>query len=884
MADEDDWSGSDLEEDDEDEDLAGLTTNQKRLLYLISLHSHPAQSVDDEERWVRDVPLMVLIYEGIVMQVFDFDYAPASKFVNGKRIYFNTSQEGRSDVDFLREEELVNGLKMTSAYFLPVTAYQVSEKGLKLLGKVRKADKEAVHDLAYAPQSRDLLRPTWHITEHDDEEEEEKPPHHEDEVKNSGEFYLEVAADAATQFEPRLSSVTDTEDVSYVSSAYVPQCLRDGGRPTMSNAHRAHECGSADSGLRDDLDEVITLNSVSIIVSEYVPCGSNQIVTLNANLGSMDRVQGGLFSDIVDSAEGDANFSVPVGLTSVNILDFHPTRHVNIEAEIHEPVTDGVVQVETFGISVSHMGTMFYGMQIEAVMNRIKDNISIDHLARLLVDVHKDSSGIVDSITAAHQNDLMDVVFVGDRHNRPKFNLIIANEITPHLTAEEYMDKGEYENELKQVIGDTRSAFDISEHDTLIFGEDGILVAGPNSRHHEPLLCSFMALSGMEVFVRSVFRRIFILLHDMDQLEKSIRTAARDPDTVDGNAQAMERLTEHLILMDEVVTSLEEGFESVIVPSEPPEQAGRSLYERLAIPALKSDVALRINDLKKTVANAKYKIALVEKMYRRVVEANRERTQIGLMEQTKVLANIEKVNEQSRRAVEVTQIMLAGLLAFAVCDRLTGEWSVLGMMTNLEERNEDNQLVGDTTIGQWPIEMKNYLFDYPGVWFAINMGVWLLLGIGITVLLKMSAYRFNGKMYLKWRINRTFNVKKFKLYLTRKRQGSKCKIVEERRIYGQEWSGSRQQDGDLVSISWMPPKMKTSWGCKCTLTALFDETNEKLMELSVEYPRRQTGKLRFNGTELKIRLEAELKTAGVFEVAAHADYASKSAIKMASIH
>ena len=37
-------------------------------------------------------------------------------------------------------------------------------------------------------------------------------------------------------------------------------------------------------------------------------------------------------------------------------------------------------------------------------------------------------------------------------------NLIMANEITPHLTAEEYMDKGEYENELKQVIGDTKVA------------------------------------------------------------------------------------------------------------------------------------------------------------------------------------------------------------------------------------------------------------------------------------------------------------------------------------------------------------------------------------------------------------------------------------------
>ncbi len=34
---------------------------------------------------------------------------------------------------------------------------------------------------------------------------------------------------------------------------------------------------------------------------------------------------------------------------------------------------------------------------------------------------------------------------------RVQINLIVANEITPHLTAEEYMDKGDNENELKQV-------------------------------------------------------------------------------------------------------------------------------------------------------------------------------------------------------------------------------------------------------------------------------------------------------------------------------------------------------------------------------------------------------------------------------------------------
>ena len=38
----------------------------------------------------------------------------------------------------------------------------------------------------------------------------------------------------------RESTVTDTEDVSYVSSPYLPNCLRHGGRESVSNADKAH--------------------------------------------------------------------------------------------------------------------------------------------------------------------------------------------------------------------------------------------------------------------------------------------------------------------------------------------------------------------------------------------------------------------------------------------------------------------------------------------------------------------------------------------------------------------------------------------------------------------------------------------------------------------
>lgn len=38
-------------------------------------------------------------------------------------------QEGKSDMEFLREEELVNGLHVSSRSYKPVTCYQISPKG-----------------------------------------------------------------------------------------------------------------------------------------------------------------------------------------------------------------------------------------------------------------------------------------------------------------------------------------------------------------------------------------------------------------------------------------------------------------------------------------------------------------------------------------------------------------------------------------------------------------------------------------------------------------------------------------------------------------------------------------------------------------------------------
>lgn len=609
----------------------GLTENQNRLLYLISLYTHAARTEDEKEEWIRKTALLVLIYEGIVLQVLDYDYAPACEIVEDCFRYFNVSQEGKSDIDFLREEELINILKISSKSYKPVACFQVSEKGEDMIQRLGKQDKEAVHELVFAPGTRQLLKVQW--------------------TREQENFFLVSNAGYS-----RKTTVMETEDISYVSSAYVPQCLRHGGRPTLSNAHRAHECGQGESGIKDELDEIITLSSVSLIVAEYIPFGANNLVQLNINIGSNERVQGGLISNQIDSDSMETNLALKPGLTSINILDYTLSDHCNFEADIHYPVEEGVVQVEVFGVSANADGTMFYGMQVEAVMERIKDNISLDHLSRLLVDVHLDSSKIIDSVLSPYQRKLVDLIFLDKAEYRNKINLVVANEITPHLTAEEYMDKGEYENELKQIIGDTRAAYDISEHDTLVFGAHGLLIAGPNSRHHEPLLCAYLQLNAADIFVQSFFNRLYILLDEMRTLRAVVKAAEKDPNAIANIREEVVAATEKITLLEEVLGFLRESIADMALPPQPSDQAGRGLYERLELAEMKDQLMRRTGDLIKNVSGGRQQLELVREMAAFIREEKVLANQQGLASQMEKLDMLSDHHERSIATMQTLQV------------------------------------------------------------------------------------------------------------------------------------------------------------------------------------------------------------------------------------
>jgi hypothetical protein len=777
---------------------------------MISLYTRrAAPGTDEKDEWIRKPALIVLLYEGIVAGVLDYDYAPSSALIENRRIWMNISQEGKSDVEFLREEELVNGLQMSSKSFQPITCYQISDKGKELVKRISRKEKEAVHEFVYARGTRELLTVQW-----------------------DGVHYYLISSSGYR----RRSTITETEDVSYVSSAYIPQCLRYGGRPTLSNAHRAHESGVNVQNNLDELDEVITLNSVSIIVAEYIPFGANQIVQLNNNVGSTERCQGGFISPAQDTNSAATQVEMSPELTSVDILDYTLTNHINFEAEINFANSgDDVVQVETFGVSVNAEGTCFYGLQVEAVLDRIKDNISLDHLSRLLVDVQQDSSSIVDAIVSQYQRDLLNLVFLGDAENRNKVNLVIANEITPHLTAEEYMDKGEYENELKQIIGDTKAAYDISEHDTLIFGAYGLLLAGPNSRHHEPLLCAYLQFITIDIFLQNYFARIWILNDDMQVTNKIILEGEKDPRALHRIRYRICKLAKDLIMLEEILSYMLEALEIIEIPPEPPEQAGRALYERLEIAGMRNQLVRRAMDLKKNIAGAHRFLDVLREMSSVVSESKMFLLNESVDLNTKKLCALQDSNEKSAISLQNLQTIFAGILAFDLLDRLTGNsWSV----------------ASSSWFGSF---YQNYVVDTPLLWLIFSLLMWLFISMIFWQKYRSATYKSQGMTTVRLKVNRKIFVNKLQIYLR-----TKLHTFEERNY---------DDNNDIVRITYTDA-VKRDWGGSApNITLEYDERNGYLYAIVVQYNRRKAKKsLVFNAEELKEKIMDEMNSMDVWDV------------------
>ena len=768
-----------------------------KLLYMLSLYTSqkkksksPVSNKTSDKRspWIRELPLLVLVYEGIVRNaVFDYDYAPKSEKIFGAcPRYLNVSEEGRDDLDDLRELGFITALKVTSETYDHSTLLKISKKGSEFLqrmtasGQFASAMRQSVDSLVY--EAGHLLEVRYD--------------------RESSDFFLTVPSIGI-----RIrSTVTDVEDVPYVSSPYIPPHMlsSDAFTPNALNGHKKAKRvlgGGVQSShdIRDArLNESILLDSVKIIITEYVPMGSNEMVSFCGKIGTGDRVAGGMFT--ADASATQDEFNMVVGInadnkTKLKVLDVDETRFVNVEADLlatGAPKNNlAQQQIEVFGVNFRENGAITYGIVVNGIADRIRNDISVDLLARLLSDVHEDTSSLVGNLFSERQRAMLNITYKGEPDNRDKFTCIIAERATPKLKAEAYMDGEDNENELKQVIGATFYAYDLNEQEVIVFGSRGVIIFGPRTERHHKLLATYSAFQARSLFIKSVFSSCFALSDELKKTRTLIETYQSDPTNV---TRIRSRLADHtttVTILSATQQFVLESLENIDTSREKlsadtSDAASQVLYDLFQLEPSWKRLQRRAVDLEKVIAACVNDLESLREMNAVIGSRRKLRINEAIEGTTKNLEDAFRAQARNSTTLEVTQVILSGTLAFDILDRFTGQY------------------LSFTEI-RWAVEaVQPYIVNVPAVWFILNMLAWSALGGGIIYLMRYLAYMHCSVETKKLTLNKPIHLSRWRRFIaTRNVESTAFKEEKNRRVVKYGWT----EPIDVEKWKGSPPKI-----------------------------------------------------------------------------
>lgn len=115
----------------------------------------------------------------------------------------------------------------------------------------------------------------------------------------------------------------------------------------------------------------------------------------------------------------------------------------------------------------------------------------------------------------------------------------------------------------------------------------------------------YIAFCALDAFTKNYYVRLQTLLSEMTMLGQAIDCADKDPNTIVKANRALTKHARELIILEEILTFMLESVSSTEIPPEPPEQAGRTLFERLELHSYKQQLQNRIEDMHKNLAGAR---------------------------------------------------------------------------------------------------------------------------------------------------------------------------------------------------------------------------------------------------------------------------------------
>ena len=491
------------------------------------------------------------------------------------------------------------------------------------------------------------------------------------------------------------------------------------------------------------------------------------------------------------------------------------------------------------------------GVKIESVMTKILNDISFDWLSRVIADIQIDSSTLTEGLMTVYQRNILSTVYDGDILNRQKFCLYMAETITPKLSAHHYLDGDSVEAEIRQLIGDTQHALDVTDSDVIIFGEIGVIFAGPECTKHETLLVSYVMLRGREEFCSNLYRKLETITTTLHKIETDLARVHETPQMLHQCQMRLSNMTTDIYRLGEAVRHMQLACDTPVIvfgeTDEPSEtiygntnyyalttKSAKRLHHALDINTLSESIRIRVHDC---VMSLKANEDLLRTLGRGAMEVTRNHRHQVIDDTKTALAVTREYMEHEN--VKQTMLLLtwlyAGLFAFRLIDRLVGTWSIPESVSFITKKI------------RYPL-----IWNLPIPWIVLSFGVWCMLIAACVFVHNLYISKHGGYIESTTTMRHKVCINTLLRFLKLKRDVGRQQIVA---------SGFHGTQVTQITYTDVAGTVFDNYEARITLT--LDTMHGYLLKTRIRVSKSKTTPCTMFPNDLKERLLADLELNGV---------------------
>jgi len=214
--------------------------------------------------------------------------------------------------------------------------------------------------------------------------------------------------------------------------------------------------------------------------------------------------------------------------------------------------------------------------------------------------------------------------------------------------------------------------------------------------------------------VRYFYARVFLMDETLRKIRHLIDHVEEDPNTVATARLLMGQVSRAVILLDECLLYVEESLAHCAFASPGEDPALIRLAAILNAGVLFESMKRRVADMRKNVKGASVELMSIQKMTSVIAETQQTKIHAVLQQSQHQVADLQRTVELSMAHVELLKILLSGVFAMELLDR------ILGLHYNITDE-------GGRSLLPAFMEPLRAVIVIPGVLFALFLLFWFVL-------------------------------------------------------------------------------------------------------------------------------------------------------------